>query len=97
MADALPVLSEAPERATSSPPAPVVAPSARRAMEWLVAERGFPHAVESLATAVTVEVVNHFPTTTYETRMAQTSLRVEMAVLDALVLVAQELGWRPPR
>lgn len=64
----------------------------RQAMRRLVRDRGFEHAIESLASVVAVEVSPDVGADV-DDRMAKVSAVTEAAVLNAMVWVARSQGW----
>lgn len=73
---------------------PAVRPSDRAAMRRMLEDRGFEHAVPTIADVVATAVE---PGTTVraEERLSEVAGNVEAFVIDALVLVARRHGWRP--
>jgi hypothetical protein len=68
---------------------------ARAAMRRVLIDHGFEHALDSIATAVAVELVGSGLGVAVERRMENTADRCELLVLDALVLFAGKEGWKP--
>lgn len=68
----------------------------RQAMRAVLADRGFEHALPSIAQAVAVETTDTVSKGVDE-RLEQAADQIEAAVLDALVHYARGRGWRGAR
>lgn len=84
-----------PARQAPAHPLPV-REAERKAMRRVLDERGFEHAVGSIADAVAVTLVPQHGFDVDE-KMGRVADRAEAAVLDALVVFARQHGWRARR
>lgn len=66
----------------------------RQAILRLLAEKGFEHALPTIAHGVAVELVQEYGAGVDE-RLGLMAARAETAVLDALAVFARGQGWRP--
>jgi hypothetical protein len=65
----------------------------RTAMRRVLADSGFPHALDSIAQAVSVELVSDVGRSV-DARLGEMADQTEHVVLDALVRFAREHGWK---